>query len=215
MMTEEEEAAYTNEHYQNEIQEKVEVLEDNTMSLNTLCGTSDLNKLRIKGYTKGKKAQILVASGSTHCFLDEDMARKLDWKIEYTTPMLVIIGDGNKVVFSVNLTPVPHSSQNDKLEKVLHSYDDVFAKPQGLPPDRHIEHQILLITHAVPKKQAPDSDGILRHNSKICMGSANGIRDKVMQVIHDSALGGHSGIGASIQRISAYFTWPGLIKNVT
>ncbi|KAG8371357.1 hypothetical protein BUALT_Bualt13G0079300 [Buddleja alternifolia] len=38
--------------------------------------------------------------GSTHCFLDESTAHKLGCKLDYTTPMIVNVADGSKMVSS-------------------------------------------------------------------------------------------------------------------
>ncbi|KAG8369047.1 hypothetical protein BUALT_Bualt15G0109700 [Buddleja alternifolia] len=43
-------------------------------------GTTDMNTLRIKGSVKGQDVHILIDSGSTHCFLDENTAHKLGCK---------------------------------------------------------------------------------------------------------------------------------------
>ncbi|KAG8374979.1 hypothetical protein BUALT_Bualt10G0051900 [Buddleja alternifolia] len=59
--------------------------------------TTNMNTLRIKGAVKGQDVHIFIDSGSTHCFLDESTAHKLGCKLDYTTPMIVCVADGNKM----------------------------------------------------------------------------------------------------------------------
>ncbi|KAG8376035.1 hypothetical protein BUALT_Bualt09G0021800 [Buddleja alternifolia] len=72
--------------------------QDMTISINAISGSSDLNTLRIQGLFKHSPVQILIDSGNTHCFLDEDVAIKLGFSVEYTNPMLISVADGNKIV---------------------------------------------------------------------------------------------------------------------
>ncbi|KAK4433289.1 hypothetical protein Salat_1091200 [Sesamum alatum] len=44
-----------------------------------------------------------------------------------------------------------HSDKTD-LDQLLAFYGDIFLEPQGLPPRRDIEHQIVLKQDAIPKK---------------------------------------------------------------
>ncbi|KAL0326250.1 UNVERIFIED_CONTAM: Transposon Ty3-G Gag-Pol polyprotein [Sesamum radiatum] len=52
--------------------------------------------------------------------------------------------------------------------------------------------------------------GILRRKWRICVGSHGGIREKIIKSMHDSALGGHSGINGTYQRVKPLFYWPTL-----
>ncbi|KAK4388623.1 Retrovirus-related Pol polyprotein from transposon [Sesamum angolense] len=52
--------------------------------------------------------------------------------------------------------------------------------------------------------------GILRRKGRICVGSHGGIREKIIRSMHDSALGGHSGINGTYQRVKPLFYWPTL-----
>lgn len=40
--------------------------------------------------------------------------------------------------------PKPNNEENPLPTKLLEDYDDVFKEPQGLPPVRGVEHQIIL-----------------------------------------------------------------------
>lgn len=58
------------------------------------------------------------------------------------------------------------------------------------------------------------TDGILRYKNKLYIGSNGDWRRKVMQEMHDSATGGHSGILGTYQRTKHLCYWPGLKKDV-
>ncbi|XP_057770821.1 uncharacterized protein LOC130990618 [Salvia miltiorrhiza] len=48
-----------------------------------------------------------------------------------------------------------NSITSPELEKLLEEFSDIFGEPQGLPPTRCIEHQIILKPESVPKHQYP------------------------------------------------------------
>jgi RNase H-like domain found in reverse transcriptase/Integrase zinc binding domain len=56
----------------------------------------------------------------------------------------------------------------------------------------------LLVEHA----------GILRYKGRICVGNHGDWRHKILHEFHDSALGGHSGITVTYQRVKRNFYWP-------
>ncbi|KAL2245979.1 UNVERIFIED_CONTAM: Retrovirus-related Pol polyprotein from transposon [Sesamum indicum] len=56
--------------------------------------------------------------------------------------------------------------------------------------------------------------GVLKKGGKICIGSHGGIREKILKALHDSALGGHSGIHGTYQRIKLLFYWPTMKMDV-
>ncbi|KAK4407690.1 Transposon Ty3-G Gag-Pol polyprotein [Sesamum angolense] len=57
--------------------------------------------------------------------------------------------------------------------------------------------------------------GVLRNDNKICVGQGSKLRDKIIGTLHDSAIGGHSGIQGTYQRLKAMFYWPKLKEDVT
>jgi hypothetical protein len=42
------------------------------------------------------------------------------------------------------------------------------------------------------------------------VGNNSGLQTKIIAAFHSTALGGHSGIQATYQRVKKLFTWPGL-----
>jgi len=57
-------------------------------------------------------------------------------------------------------------------------------------------------------------DGLIKHGSKIYVGSSTNMRLQLLETFHQSALGGHSGTKATYQRIKRIFYWPHLKQMV-
>jgi Integrase zinc binding domain len=56
--------------------------------------------------------------------------------------------------------------------------------------------------------------GIIRKQGKLYVGNNQGWRGKMMQVLHNSSIGGHSGNLGTYQRVKRNFYWPGLKMDV-
>ncbi|KAG8366761.1 hypothetical protein BUALT_Bualt16G0001300 [Buddleja alternifolia] len=106
MMSEEEELKHCSDINQSDLSHEIEngegeFTDEMLMSLNALSGNTDLNTFRVKGFLENYEVQILIDSGTTHCFLYEKVAYKLGCSMEYTTPMVVSVADGSKMVSRV------------------------------------------------------------------------------------------------------------------
>ena len=55
---------------------------------------------------------------------------------------------------------------------------------------------------------------VIKYKGRICIGKHGNWRQKIMQELHGSSLGGHSGITATYQRIKRQFYWPKLKEAV-
>jgi hypothetical protein len=78
--------------------------------------------------------------------------------------------------------------------------------------------QDLLAKLTVDPKSVPNyslTSGVLRYKHKIYIGANTTLRTKILQSMHASELGGHSGERATYQRIKLIFAWPGLKAAVT
>ncbi|XP_059315449.1 uncharacterized protein LOC132066077 [Lycium ferocissimum] len=76
------------ENYLNE-----EVIEE-AISLNALSGCEVLNTIRLNGTAKKQVLTILLDSGSTHSFLDMEIAKAIGCVIKEDRPMRVIVANG-------------------------------------------------------------------------------------------------------------------------
>ncbi|GJT81002.1 reverse transcriptase [Tanacetum coccineum] len=68
------------------------------ISLNTLSGTNNFQHMRVIGTVGKHVVHILVDCGSTHNFLDKNMAKKLGCSIRPTGPLAVTVANGNNLV---------------------------------------------------------------------------------------------------------------------
>lgn len=56
-------------------------------------------------------------------------------------------------------------------------------------------------------------NGVIRHKGKVWLGTNSLAQQHVMQAVHNSGTGGHSGVQATYYRIRQLFSWPGMKKN--
>jgi len=52
--------------------------------------------------------------------------------------------------------------------------------------------------------------GVLRYKNRIWLGHDKSLHQQVISAMHSSALGGHSGIRVTYNRLKHYFFWPGM-----
>lgn len=69
--------------------------------------------------------------------------------------------------------------------------------------------------HAIKILDAPDGDfsvqnGVIKHQGRIWLGSNVLAQQHVMEAVHCSGVGGHSGFQATYYRIRHLFSWPGM-----
>jgi Integrase zinc binding domain len=57
-------------------------------------------------------------------------------------------------------------------------------------------------------------NGVIRKGTRIYVGSQRQWREKLIQTLHDTSLGGHSGILGTYQRVKKLFFWPKLREEV-
>jgi hypothetical protein len=58
-------------------------------------------------------------------------------------------------------------------------------------------------------------DGVIRYQGRIWVGNNSAAQHHILMALHDSGLGGHSGISATYARVKHLFAWPGLKHMVT
>lgn len=52
--------------------------------------------------------------------------------------------------------------------------------------------------------------GLIKYKGRLFIGENLALQTKLISSLHDSAVGGHSGVQASYQRIKQLYYWPGL-----
>lgn len=58
-------------------------------------------------------------------------------------------------------------------------------------------------------------DGLIRFKNTIWIGNNNKLQQQLIEQMHNSPIGGHFGISATVKRLQSLFAWPGLKKHVT
>ena len=57
-------------------------------------------------------------------------------------------------------------------------------------------------------------DGLIRYKGRVWLGSNAAAQKRVLQELHAGALGGHSGVHATYNRIIRHFAWPRMKQTV-
>jgi hypothetical protein len=71
-----------------------------------------------------------------------------------------------------------------------------------------------LVVHSSNKHGFSLHQGIIRHGSQIWVGENSTLRTKLIEAFHSTAVGGHSGVHATYQRIKKLFQWKGMKQEV-
>ncbi|KAJ3696419.1 hypothetical protein LUZ61_000124 [Rhynchospora tenuis] len=56
--------------------------------------------------------------------------------------------------------------------------------------------------------------GVLRYKGRMCVGNNGDWRQKILHSLHDSSVGGHSGINATYQKVKKLFYWPQMKQSI-
>lgn len=90
--------------------------------------------------------------------------------------------------------------------KVLESYEGypLFSK--------------VIATKVIDELAYPDynlNQGVLRYKGAVCVGQSTEMGKNILETMHTSSYGGHSGILGTYMRIKAIFYWPKLKEDMT
>lgn len=75
----------------------------------------------------------------------------------------------------------------------------------------------LLQRYSGPSTSTADysvSDGVIRYKGRVWLGSNASIQQQVLQALHSSPTGGHSGIHATYDRAKRLFAWPHMKQDI-
>lgn len=71
-----------------------------------------------------------------------------------------------------------------------------------------------LTVATVPEDCYTMKDGIIRKNDKIWLPAVPSLQNSIIQELHASPMGGHSGIPVTLRRLKQLFSWKGMAKTV-
>nr|GMD11949.1 Transposon Ty3-G Gag-Pol polyprotein [Ipomoea batatas] len=105
-----------------------QVLTGDCSSLNSMAGPGTPRSLRLTGIIHNESLQVLIDGGSTHNFIQPQIAERLNIPIQAIPPFRVYIGNGDSLQCSQSCLDVPLSLQGhvfSDLGRVTHDYAGV------------------------------------------------------------------------------------------
>ena len=166
-------------------------------------------------YLVGRHFKIKTDHNSLRFLLDQKTntpAQQL-WVIKmmgYDFELIFRKGSSNQVADALSRIPTVEFHaisvfQTDLFQKIKHSWLQ----------DAHLVHLIHKAKSqaGVHGKYTWQRDQ-LRRKGKLVVGSDSALRTELLQHFHTSAVGGHSGVEATMKRISSVVYWKGLKKSV-
>jgi hypothetical protein len=94
------------------------------------------------------------------------------------------------------------------LERLQEGYDQDAETKQLLL-------ELSLSTHNTNDKGFELKDGIIRYKGRVWIGNDSLAQNHIMQALHSSGIGGHSGIQATYNRVKSIFAWPKMKASIT
>lgn len=91
-------------------------------------------------------------------------------------------------------------------------YDSIQASWQDDMDLSQLIHDIQLDPTSHPKFSWHSNE--LRRKGKLVVGNFPELKDKILQWLHDSSQGGHSGVQATFQKVSRLFYWSKMRKDI-
>ncbi|XP_074327634.1 uncharacterized protein LOC141665550 [Apium graveolens] len=90
--------------------------------------------------------------------------------------------------------------------------EDIVKSVENDEEATDIMTRIALNPTAEPNFSMSDRD--LRKEGKLYVGASNGVRQEIIRNLHNTGEGGHSGVNASIKRVSDLFWWPKMKQDI-
>jgi hypothetical protein len=122
-------------------------------------------------------------------------------------------GSDNRVADA--LSRRPHTSEESclALSAVVPQWcDDVIAGYSSDPQAQSYIEQLVLSPDSVPHFSY--HNGLLRYKNRLWLGNNKPLQLRVIQAMHTSALGGHSGTPMTYRRVRHLFAWKGLKQDI-
>ena len=161
------------------------------------------NELHIKTDQKSLKfiTEQKVSEGIQHKLLLKllEFNYKIDYKKGNTNKAADALSrKGSTLMATTIITPT-------WIESVEKSYEQD-------PKCQELLQKLLIAADA--EKHYTLTAGVLRYKGRILIGNDEDLKHQLIDSLHSSAVGGHSGIVANYQRIKRLFYWPGMKKDV-
>ena len=128
-----------------------------------------------------------------------------DYEIQYKQGKENLVADGLSRLYGVQLLALTLSSlSSDLLAAIQASWQQ----------DLSIQHLIQSLERGQAHPKYLWHQGMLYRKGRLVVGAITDLRQQLLQLFHDSAIGGHSGIRVTKKRLSSLVYWKGLTKDV-
>ncbi|KAJ1689340.1 hypothetical protein LUZ63_013495 [Rhynchospora breviuscula] len=136
----------------------------------------------------------------------------LDYTIEYKKGKENKVADALSRVTSQNWVVQENRASLAAISEILPQWiQDMLLSYQDDPWIDQLKSQM---TSDTPNSDLTMHQGVLRFKGRICVGSMGNWRDTILQALHDTSVGGHSGINGTYQKVKKLFYWPHLKQSV-
>ncbi|KAK1612104.1 hypothetical protein QYE76_035777 [Lolium multiflorum] len=115
------------------------------ISVQAMSGTTSKRSMRLQGQIGKFTALILIDSGSSSTFISQQLAERLQYKIEDIPPAKHL----------AETQEVTEQQIPEEVQAVLQEYDTLFHDPKTLPPHRKFDHHIPLLPGTKPVNVKP------------------------------------------------------------
>ncbi|CAD6242088.1 unnamed protein product [Miscanthus lutarioriparius] len=177
------------------------------------------------------KVLILVDSGSIGTFVSEQLVSHLKLKATACEPTTYKAADGglmlcdqkllsaaneSKEHSTVSAEEIPQCAPSTEIQAISECIPTWIQKlKEGYEEDDQAKQLIMEL--AVSPKAHPDytlKEGVLRYKGRVWVGNNTTAQQHILIAMHDSGIGGHSGISATYARIKQLFAWPNMKQPV-
>jgi hypothetical protein len=130
----------------------------------------------------------------------------MQYKLQYKKGISNAVVDALSRALEINVILVVSLSTPAWLEKLQLGYEDD-------PVSKQLVTELSLSNQN--DRGYSMKDEIIRHKGRVWVGNNTLAQQHILQTLHASGIGGHSGIQATYHRVNTYFSWPKMKKVVT
>nr|CAD1827456.1 unnamed protein product [Ananas comosus var. bracteatus] len=99
--------------------QEAEEMQERGVSVHALNGERQQDTIKIQGETKGKTLTVLIDTGSTHSFIDIQVAREVKATVEAAASLTVTVANGQKVLSKLRCPGFTWSMQEQQFKMDL------------------------------------------------------------------------------------------------
>ncbi|XP_026435822.1 uncharacterized protein LOC113333611 [Papaver somniferum] len=125
---------------------------------------------------------------------------------------VVLTQEGKQISFFISPLGPRVRALSTYEKEFLAIVKDILQSYVGDDKVQELITQLLVSSNSVPYYTYKSE--ILRYKNRIYVGASNGVRATILNTVHTSAIGGHSGIHATYVRAKSHFFWPKMKQEI-